>query len=109
MSKKDTTKQQEPSIDYTEYFGQNVKLDSEKDFKEFSSSISNKIKEAGKPSKMMVSYFKQCTDLFTPKLESENLDVIIKALTVISNLKKKEDTDKNKRESKKIDEFFDMW
>ena len=82
-----------------------VKLELEKDFKNFAIDISNKIKDANRPAKLVSAYLKNCLDLFVPKLEAESLDSLIQSLVVIANKKKKEEMDKNKKDIKvKIDD-----
>lgn len=85
-----------------------VKLELEKDFKNFAQDISNKIKDANRPSKMVSAYIKNLLDLYVPKFESENMDSFIQSLSVIANKKKKEELDKNKKDVKaKADDFGD--
>jgi hypothetical protein len=101
-------KKQEGSTEAYTIVPKEVKLDLEKDFKNFAIDISSKIKDANRPSKMVSAYLKNLLDFYIPKLESENVDSFIQSLSVIANKKKKEELDKNKKEIKtKVDDFGD--
>lgn len=100
-------KQQASNEAYT-IVPKDVKLELEKDYKNFAVDISSKIKDANRPSKLVSSYIKNLLDLYIPKFESENVDALIQSLSVIANKKKKEELDKSKKEVKtKADDFGD--
>ena len=101
-------KTQVSTIEVYAVIGNDVKLDLEKDFKNFALDISNKIKDANRPSKLVSIYVKQCLDLLIPTFGAEDIGSLIESLTVISNKKKKEESEKNKKEIKvKNDDFGD--
>ena len=99
---------QDSNIEAYAIIGNDVKLELDKDFKNFALDISNKIKDADRSPKLVSIYVKQCLDLFVPTFGSEDIGSLIESLTVISNKKKKEENDKNKKEIKvKNDDFGD--
>ena len=101
-------KKQEATTEAYTIVPKEVKLDLEKDYKNFAVDISSKIKDANRPPKMVSAYLKNLLDTYTPKFESENVDSLIQCLSVIANKKKKEELDKNKKEIKsKPDDFGD--
>lgn len=93
-------KAQESIVEPYTIVGKDVKLELEKDFKNFAVDISSKIKDANRPPKLVSAYVKNCLDLFVTKFEAESIDSLIQSLSVIANKKKKEELDKSKKETK---------
>ena len=102
-------KKQETPLEAYTIIPKDVKLELEKDFKNFAVDISNKIKDANRPPKLVATYITELLKLNVPKFESENVDSLIQSLTVTANKKKNSDLEKNKKETKtKADELGEV-
>ena len=78
----------------------NFSLLTEKDFIDCALKNVNKIRDAKKPVKFTHTYLKNSIDLLGPTLDVEKLNSLIKDLTVIVNIKRKEESDKTKKAAK---------
>lgn len=82
----------------------NIKLVTEKDFIDLAKINIGRIKDSGKPSSFAFQYLKNTVDLLTAGFDADQLDEIIKNLTVILKKKRKEDAEKSAKKAKgKVD------
>lgn len=79
----------------------NISLSLEKDFIELAQQNAARINDAKRPSQFTFSYLKNSIELLAPSLDSDRINDLIKAITVVFNKKLKEEGTGSKSKSKK--------
>ena len=79
----------------------NISLSLEKDFIELAQQNAARINDAQRPSQFTFSYLKNSIELLAPSLDSDRINDLIKAITVVFNKKLKEEGTGSKSKSKK--------